>query len=285
MISETRKAWHFSPPVWIFCFLLFIAFLYTFHPVLLSLVHTWYNAEEYSHGFLVIPISAYIVWQKRKTLKKTPVKPTRWGAVAIAISLLLYVFSVYGEIQTLKSLSLVFFIFAAVLFLFGIAYFRELIFPLIFLFFMIPVPSQIYSELTLWLQLLVTKICVHISQGIGLPVYRSGNVIELPAGTLQIVDACSGLRSMLSLLALSAVFGYLTLSGTINRLVLFASGVPIAILVNIFRVLIIILSLHYLEYDLSQDSIHSVFGTVVFVLALLLLFIVKSGLSKWETQS
>lgn len=116
----------------------------------------------------------------------------------------------------------------------------------------------------------------------GVPVYREGNVIHLPNRTMQVVQACSGLRSMISLLTLSAILGYFTLKSNLLRTVLFVSGVPAAIFVNIIRVLLLVAAFYYLNYDLTAGNIHTVFGMTIFILALLLIIIIKQVLSIWD---
>jgi len=162
---------------------------------------------------------------------------------------------------------------------------KELLFPLFLLLFMIPVPAQIYSKFTIPLQLFVSKSSVWIGAIMGLPIYREGNVIHLPNQTLQVVQACSGLRSVISLLLLSAVFGYFTLKANILRAVLFICGIPAAILVNIIRVLLLVLAFHYLNYDLTKGTIHTVFGMLIFILALIFLLGIKGLLCNWDLDT
>jgi exosortase len=150
---------------------------------------------------------------------------------------------------------------------------------------MIPVPAQIYATLTIPLQLLVSKISAEISSLIGIPIYREGNLIHLPERTLQVVQACSGLRSMISLLTLSTVFAYLTLKSNLLRSILFLSGIPTAIVVNIIRVLLLIAVQYFFDYDLTGGALHTVFGMLIFVLALLLIYVTKGVLSIWDISA
>jgi exosortase len=161
---------------------------------------------------------------------------------------------------------------------------KELIFPIFFMLFMIPIPSQIYSALTIPLQLFVSKTSVTVAQFFQIPIYREGNVIHLPDYTMQVVQACSGLRSMISLLTLSIIFSYLTLSSNKLRSILFISGIPIAIFVNVIRVLLTILMYYYYGLNLAEGSIHTAFGIFIFFLALILLFGMKGLLSIWEKK-
>jgi exosortase len=246
------------------------------------LVVFWSNSDEYSHGFLIVPLSAYIVWRKRDVLAEIGVKSS-WIGLAVAIlALMLYLFSHFAEIMTLTSLSMVLFLAGAVTYFYGGLMLKELLFPLFLLLFMIPIPSQVYAYLTVPLQLFVSKASVGIAQILDIPVHREGNVIHLPARTLQVVQACSGMRSMISLLTLSAVFGYLTLKSNLLRSILFVSGVPAAIIVNIIRVLLLVGAFYYFGYDLTEGSVHTAFGVVIFGLALIILFALRGVLSSWD---
>jgi exosortase len=169
-----------------------------------------------------------------------------------------------------------------VIYFYGFLMFKELLFPLFLLLFMIPVPAQIYAKLTIPLQLFVSKTSTWLAAAFGLPIYREGNVIHLADRTFQVVRACSGLRSMIALLTLSAIFGYFTLRSNFLRTILFFSAIPAAILVNIIRVLLMVLAYHIFTYDLTKGTIHTVFGIIIFMLALAFIAIVQRVLSIWD---
>jgi exosortase A len=265
--------------------LLLVSFIFAFFPVWKSLFNAWYKSDDYSHGFLIVPIALYIIWRKREVLTLTPVKPVWWGLAVLVFSLLLYMTGHFGEIVTLKSLSLIGALAGVVLYLLGFRFIRELQFPLFLLFFMIPVPAQIYSTGTIPLQLLVSKVSSAIAFLIGIPIYHEGNLIYLPERTLEVVQACSGLRSMVSLLTLSALIGYFTLKSNVLRSLIFLLSVPTAILVNIIRVLLIIITFHYFNHDLTEGVAHTLLGVIIFVLAMVSLFGAKGVLSNWDKSA
>jgi len=150
---------------------------------------------------------------------------------------------------------------------------------------MIPVPDQIYTSLTVPLQLLVSWSSVWLSKMMGVPLVVDGNLIHLPEQTLQVVDACSGLRSMMTLLALSSLIWYLTLKSKILGAVVLISAVPVAVLINILRVTLVIQSLWYLNLDVSGGILHTILGLAVNLLALLMILSLRGVLSKWEPAS
>jgi len=244
--------------------LLIAAFFAATFPLWKALIGTWSSSDEYSHGFFIIPLSCYIGWRKKDTLLDIPAKPSNLGLAFTILSLLLYLFAHLAEISTVRSFSVILIITGTL--------------------FMIPVPAQIYAKLTIPLQLFVSKSSTWLAAVFGLPIYREGNVIHLADQTFQVVRACSGLRSMISLLTLSAVFGYFTLRSNFLRSILFVAAIPAAIFVNIIRVLLMALAYHFFTYDLTTGTIHKVFGLVIFLLALAFLVGVRALLTLWDSS-
>jgi exosortase len=279
MNSQITKS---SVVLYIYLAALFGVFILAYFPVLKDLVSAWSGSDEYSHGFFILPISAYIVWSKRELLSKIPVESSRWGLALIIFSLCTYIAAKFGGVITLASFTIILTLAGIIIYFFSLRMFKELLFPLCFLLFMIPVPAQIYSAATIPLQLFVSKISVWIAFLFGVPIFREGNVIYLPERTLQVVQACSGLRSIVSLLMLSSIFGYLTLKSNLLRTILLFMGIPIAIVVNIFRVLLMVLAFYYFNYDLTIGTIHMVFGIVIFFLAIFFLYLFRKAFLFWE---
>jgi exosortase len=253
-----------------------LAFFVAYFPVWRRLVFSWATSEDNAHGFFILPVFLYIVWSKREDLVRVPRAPTWWGLIIILFSLLMYLFSHFAEIMTLASYSIIFVSAGVVVFLFGFSLLKELIFPFFLLLFMIPVPSQIYSYLTIPLQLLVSKASVGLGMLAGIPVYREGNVIYLPNFTLQVVQACSGLRSMISLLAIGAIVGYLTTRTTKARIIIILCAFPVAMIVNIFRVFAMEFSLYYFEFDLTVGYVHTLIGILIFFFSLAMIIAVRN---------
>jgi len=265
-----------------FQFAMLFSFILVYFPVWKGLVFAWYHSDDYSHGFFIIPVVLYSLWKKRQELSKIPVQPSSLGFVLLLFSLGLYLLALYAEIKTVAALAMIFSIAGVVLFLYGSAIFREIIFILFFLPFMIPVPAQLYSAMTIPLQLIVSEVSVWFSMLIGLPIFREGNLIHLPERTLEVVQACSGLRSLMTLLTLSVIISYFTLRSNSLRVLLLLSGGVAAIIVNIIRILIMIFSFYYFDIDLTQGTFHTILGTIVFALAIALVLLVKGVLSFWD---
>jgi exosortase len=258
------------------------AFIAAYFPVLVDLIHTWSHSDDYSHGFAIIPLAAYILWQKRAFLVEEPVSGSWWGLLVTTGSLFAYVVARKGEMQTIASISLVVFLWGAVLFLFGYKTFKICLFSLLILFFMIPVPAQIIAGMTIPLQLIVTKASITLASLVGIPIYSEGNVIQLPQGSFQVVQACSGLRSIMTMLTLGAFLAYLSLRSNLLRGILFALAIPIAIVINILRVFILIAVFYFQAVDLSRGTPHTILGLSMFGIAFGLFLLVGKGLSLCE---
>jgi len=258
------------------------AFLGAYYPVLSSLVRAWANSDDHSHGFAIIPLALYFVWQKREALQETQLRGAWPGLCLAVLSLLCYIVAKKGEMQTIASSSMIFFIWGSTIYLFGYRVFRMCLFSLLILFFMVPVPTQIIAALTIPLQVIVTKASVGLASIIGIPIYREGNVINLSGGTFEVVQACSGLRSIMALLTLGAAVSYFTLRSNLLRGVLFLLAVPIALAVNIMRVFVLVSVFHFNKIDLSHGTAHTMLGLAVFVAALGLFILCGKGLSLCE---
>src|ERR1035438_5629009 len=181
-----------------------------YYRVLAKLVTDWWQIPDFSHGFLVPIFAAYLVWDKRETLLDTKVAPTWSGVAVVALGLAVLLLGVYGAEVFLSRISLLILLAGLVLCFGGWELLKELRFVLLVLLLAIPIPSIIFNEITLPLQILASKLATALLQLplFGVPVLREGNVIELPAMKLEVAEACSGIRSLMSLFTLSVFYGY-----------------------------------------------------------------------------
>jgi exosortase len=259
-----------------------ISFLFAYYPVWLGLIQVWSSSDDASHGFLIVPAAVYIVWHQRAKLGTIPISPSWWGLPVVLLSQVLYLFAKLAGISSISPLALIITIAGVVHFLYGWRMVRAVLFPISLLLLMIPIPTQIYSAVTLPLQLIVTKISTAATSMIGIPVYREGNVIHLSDYTFEVVQACSGLRSIMSLFTLAALYGYFSLTSTFLRSVLFVLALPIAILVNIVRIAVMILSYHFLHFNLTLEPVHTWYGMAIFGLSFLLFLFTQKVLAIWD---
>jgi exosortase len=263
---------------------LVVVFIFTFFPVIRNLVEKWIQSEDHSHGLLIIPVCCYSLWRNRDHLKNLDIGFGGAGGLLVTLSMLLYLFSYFAGISTISYLSLVVTIWAVVWSLLGKEIFKAVLFPMVLMLLMIPVPAQLYSMATIPLQFFVSKSSAIIVGLLDVPILREGNVLHMPERTLEVVQACSGLRSLMSLVTLCAIFGHFTLSSNLLRTLLIISSVPIAIIVNIIRVVMMILAFHFTDFDLSKGTLHTAFGIVVFLLALVFVAILNGIFSKWDIK-
>ncbi len=257
---------------------LFIAYL----PVLIELVQRWYHDDNYSHGFLVPLVSAYLLWRKRDELAQAPRSTNWWGAVAVFVGMALFLIGNAGSEYFTVRLSLVVTIFGLVWLNFGNQIVRRTWFEMFLLLFMIPIPAVVYFSATFPMQLFASKVTVFLLDGLGMPVFRQGNIIHLPDQSLEVAEACSGLRSLISLLAMGAIYGYVTQPKFWAQALLFASTVPIAVACNVIRVFITTILTYAFGIDTTQEPTHSIMGASVFVAAFIMLLIFGAILRRFQ---
>jgi len=238
----------------------------------------WATDEDMGHGFFVPVVAGFIVWQRRRTVLSLPRQPNGWGlALVIFAAFQALAASLGAELFTAR-LAFVMALFGVVLYLGGTAWLKALLLPLLLTLFMIPIPQIIYARLTLGLQMLASELGETLIGWMGIPVIRTGNLLELPSQTLDIVDACSGIRSLLSLLFLSQIYAYFTEKRIWMRWALLVATVPIAIAANAIRVATTGL-VSEVNTKLAQGVYHEAEGYIVFAVALVALLVTHRVIS------
>lgn len=253
-----------------------LAFLYA--GVLNDLVRDWARDDNYSHGFLIVPIAAYLVWERRAALRVVAPAPTVLGLVAVAIGLLLLVAGTLGAELFLTRVSLLWVLAGTILFVFGWRHLRIVLFPLLFLVLMIPIPAIIFNQIAFPLQLFASRVGATGLGALDIPVLREGNVIVLASITLEVAEACSGIRSLVSLLTLGIMLGYFLDSRTWVRTAIALATIPIAVASNGIRVAGTGIAAHYYGNAAAEGFMHSFSGWLVFVVALAMLMLVQQML-------
>jgi len=239
-------------------------------PLLAGLVRQWSADPDMSHGFFVLPVVAVVVWRRRAELAALQPPPNWWGlAIAAWGAAQMLVGTLAAQIFIARTAFLVSLV-GVVLFLGGTRALRILAFPLLLMLFLFPIPAILYAHITLPLQIFASATAEAALNWIGIPVLRDGNILELPHERLSVVEACSGIRSLLSLAFLSLVYAYFFDGRVAMRWVLLAATVPIAIAANAVRVTLMGLLGEY-RTDLAQGVFHLFEGWVLFVVALGLL--------------
>jgi exosortase len=237
-------------------------FGYLYLPVFRELVRQWStDVGTLGYGFFIPPVAAYLVWERRLQLRANSGEHSWWGYVVLLVGLMAFLVGRAGNFDVVAEGSLIVVLFGIVLFLGGWRLTKQLAFPLVFLAFMIPPPSDIFYRITWPLQLFTAQFSTEVLRFVGYPVLLQGIYIDLPQVRLEVAAACSGFRSLISLAAMGVLLAFLTQSGWPNRALLVASVLPIAILSNAVRVASNILIGTY------EGTYHTINGWIVFVLA------------------
>jgi len=248
------------------------ALVVVYWPVIRGLVSAWSTDDNYSHGFFIVPLALYFAWERRRAIAAAPVRPSMVGLIVVAGSLFLLVAGLLGAELFLSRLSILGTIAGAILFLFGWPMLRLLFFPLAFMLLMIPLPAIIFNKIAFPLQLLASHVGEYTISSLDIPILREGNVLILANATLEVAEACSGIRSLVSLFTLGIVFGYFVDRRFWVRAIIALSAVPVAILANGLRVASAGIAAHNFGAAGVEGLFHEFSGWVVFVLAFLMMF-------------
>ncbi len=250
-----------------------------FAPVLRDMFKEYARDESMGHGFFVPVVTGYMIWQRRAQLARTALEPHWSGWVLCLLGFTLLMLGTFGAEFALMRCGLLLTVYGVVLATCGFPVFRLLMFPLLLLLFMIRIPQFIYGQITFPLQILASQFAESSLSLLGIPVLREGNVLELASQKLNVVEACSGIRSLLSLGFLSLVYGYFFESKRWIRAVLFLATIPIAIFANGLRVTITgVLSEINTEY--AEGLFHTMEGWVIFMVSLVALIGLHQALQR-----
>jgi exosortase len=254
--------------------------LAAYWPVLERLVEQWAVDPNYSHGFLIPVMAAYFVYERGARLQHMRFSPSWVGVAVLAGGLLLFVVGQAGADLFLQRVSLVVVIAALVLGLLGRPALRVLSFPIAFLLFMIPLPAIVLNAVALPLQGFAAQTATFCLAALDIPVLREGHVITLANTSLEVAEACSGIRSLMSLLTLATVYAYFTEPVAWKQWAIVVAAVPVAIAANAFRVAGTGVLAHYVGQEAAQGFYHDFSGWLVFVVAFVLLLGIAAALRR-----
>jgi exosortase len=241
--------------------------LMVFFPVLTALVRQWASDENYSHGFLVVPFALWFAWRARRSLASAAPRPHALGLAIAVLSILGFLASQFAAELFLARLSLFGLIAGTILFLWGPTHLRTLGFPLALLLLAIPLPALILNQIAFPLQLLASRAGEAAVSAAGIPILREGNVLILPEMRLEVVEACSGIRSLASLVTLALILGKLAEPRVWARAALVILAIPVAIAANAARVAGTGLAAAWVGPRAAEGFFHSFSGWLVFVAA------------------
>jgi exosortase len=257
----------------VWCTILLSLLVLLYASVLRLLVAQWWTDPNYGHGFFVPLFSGYILWHQRERWTKSEIEPSNFGLlVMLGAVALLFIGSLGAELFTSR-FSLLVLIAGIILFLAGWKMLRAVAFPLAFLIFMIPIPVIIYNQITFPLQLIASRLATVWLEVVGVPVLRDGNVLVLSNLSLEVAEACSGIRSLMSLIALAVAYGHLAEPRRWVRYALVVLMVPSAIVTNAMRIMGAGVLAHKFGPQAAEGFLHQFSGWVVFLATLVLIFL------------
>jgi exosortase len=247
--------------------------LWLYGPTLVHLVAQWWRDPNFSHGFFVPLFSAFVIWQNRGRLAELPLQPSWAGLGIMILALLILAVGQMGAELFLARFSMLVLLSGLLVLFLGWNFLRALLFPLAFLVLMIPIPTIVFNQITFPLQLLASRLSAGLLPWLGVPVLREGNVIVLPSMPLEVADACSGIRSLMSLGTLAIIYGYLMDRRVSVRVALAVASVPIAVIANSLRIVGTGLLVQYWDPDKAEGFFHAGWGWIIFVISLAALYL------------
>lgn len=239
---------------------------------LLHLIGQWWTDPNFSHGFFVPLFSAFVIWQERDRLARIITKPSWAGLIVLLAGLGVLIIGRLGAELFLDRSSLLLVLAGVVILFLGWNLFRAVLFPWAFLLLMIPIPTIVFNQITFPLQLLASKVAATVLPVLGVPILREGNVINLPSMALEVAEACSGIRSLMSLVTLAIIYGYLMERRLWVRWLLAIASVPIAVVANSIRIIGTGLLVQYWDADKAEGYFHASWGWIIFVISLIMLY-------------
>jgi exosortase len=274
-VVPVPSQWQRWLPLVLLCALL----IAIYNSVVAKLVYDWYTEPDFSHGFLVPLFSAYLIWTKRDTLRATPVRQTWSGIWLVLLGILVLFLGVYGAELFLARISLLMVLAGVIWTMAGRQMLRELRFPILALLLAIPLPAVIYNQITFPLQIFASKVASAALPMFGVPVLRDGNIIQLPSMQLEVAEACSGIRSLMSLLTAAIFYGYFLEPSPKRRWILALSAIPIAVIANGARIVGTGLAVQYWDPVKAMGFFHEFSGWLIFVVSLCCLYLLHTLMS------
>lgn len=254
---------------------LLILLLGTFYSTTLSMVATWSRSETYTHGFLILPIVTWLVWRKRTLFYQLPAEPYFIAVIPLLLSGIAWMLGYLVDVLVVQQFALIGMIVFSFMLVMGLPLFKAFLFPLLFLFFAVPAGEALVPALMEY----TATVTVMLVKLTGIPVYRDGMFISLPSGNWSVVEACSGVRYLISSVTIGCLFAYLNYSSTQKRLIFIIASAIVPIIANGLRAYMIVMLGHLSNMELAVGVDHLIYGWVFFGLVMLILFYIGS---KWR---
>ena len=250
-----------------------------FAPTFRTLWRTWLHNDNYSHGLLIPLVSGFLLWRHRRALRASVGRPSAWGLPVLAAGLLALVAGTRADFTMVQGYSFVIVLLGLVLHFFGRATARQALFPVAYLIFMSPLPPVLANDISFRLKAWVVNFSTAAARWMGIAVAREGMTLHLPTGAVAIENPCSGLRSLVAVLALATLLAYFARrGGMVRRVALVLSAVPIALAANWVRITLIVLAANYVSVAFATGAMHDISGYVLFGVDVIGLLLVRAAL-------
>lgn len=259
------------------------SFLVLYYQVFLKLIQDWERDPNYSHGYFIPVLAVYMIWSRRQDIFQAGIAPHFfWGILLVLLGLLQLMLAWVGSEYFLQGASMIPVLLGISMLFWGPAVTGKMLVPIVYLIFMIPLPAIIWNQLAFPLALMASKVAAQTIDLMGLVILREGNILYLPNVTLQVEEACSGLRSLTTLFALSALVAYLCQLRQLSKWIIFLAAVPIAMVGNVLRLIATSVLARYFGPGMAEGFIHEFSGWVLFVFGLIVLVLLHNLLARWE---
>jgi exosortase len=252
----------------------------------IKLIHDWIEIPDYSHGILIPFFVAFVIWDQRDLFLSTPLRGDWGGIPLIALALVTLLAGVFGADLFLSRISFLMLACGIVWALLGRAMLGRCKFLVLLLFLSIPFPTLILNHITFPLQLFASEVASDALPLLGVPVLREGNIINLPAMPLEVAEACSGIRSLMSLFTIAVIFGYFVEKSTWRRIALAVAALPIAVAANVARIVGTGLCVQYWDPEKALGFFHEFSGWLMFLVSMSCLFVVHKVMNRlWPERA
>jgi exosortase len=245
-----------------------------YHGVAVKLVTDWHELPDFSHGFLIPFFAVFLLWDNRQTYRSTPIAPSWAGMILVVLGLFALLLGRLGADLFFQRTSFVLLVAGIVWALLGKPMLGKVKFVLFVTLLAIPLPTIVLNQITFPLQLLASRFASDLLRVVGVPVLQDGNIIQLPALPLEVAEACSGIRSLMSLFTVAVIYGYFLEKATWRRVVLALSALPIAVTANVARIFGTGLCVQYWDPEKAMGFFHEFSGWLIFLVSLSCLYLV-----------
>jgi exosortase len=274
----------FTPRAWAATALLALLLIALYARIGVKLVSDWYTFPDDSHGFLIPFFVAFLIWDNRQRFRQTPIRSQWTGLPLILIALFILLLGVLGADLFLSRTSFVLLAAGLIWTLLGTPTLSRSRFILFVMLLAIPFPTLIMNHITFPLQIRASETASFLLPLAGVPVLREGNVIQLPAMQLEVAEACSGIRSLMSLFTVAIIFGYFMEPSVPRRVLLALMAIPIAVAANAMRIFGTGLCVQYWDPVKAMGFFHEFSGWLIFVVSLCCLYLVHQLMNRWPRK-